>query len=217
MPSVTYTVLRSIIRVSFESLQKTDVSVSAAGSPQTFSFDSVAGNFAGLNSGEWVLVAGFANTANNGWFQLSMNSTANKITVTAVMAVESAGNTIDVTGYLHGKGEILGLDMRFLSDDRNRQITKFKATAINGNSETLTQRRENYFNIVSNVLIPAEYKQYKQFLDSCESGESFTFDREGTLANINDPLTSYLDNDGYTESRLANNIDKQISFRILST
>lgn len=216
MPSVTYTVLRSIIRVPFESLQKTDVSVNVAGSPEVYSFDSVAGDFAGLKAGEWVLTSGFANAANNVWSQLSIDSTANKITVTNTLSVEAAGNTVDVIGYLHGKGEELGIDMRFFADNRNREITKFKAVAINGNTETLTQRRENYFNITSNVLIPSEYKQYKQFLDSCESGEGFVFDREGTLANVDKPLSAFLDSDGYSEQRLANNIDKQIAFRILS-
>ena len=214
MPALSYTVLRSIVRVTFNVTLKTDISVSSSGSPLVNTFSSVAGDFSGLNSGEWVFVEGFTNSANNGWHQLSLNSTSSLITVTSTLITELAGVVVSFTGYLYGFGELVSSDIRVSVDNRQKQVIKTESKSLDGSIETLTDDRKTFYNITTGVLIPADYKFMIQFLDSCESGEAFTWDRDGTLASPDLSVSSYLDSNGYTEERLENIIDRRISFRI---
>lgn len=72
MSRITYTALRE--------LEKTIV-VSGAGisvNPVDDSFNAASG-LGGFLANEWAYVSGFANAANNGWFQLKSNSTSAKI------------------------------------------------------------------------------------------------------------------------------------------
>lgn len=216
MPSISYTALRSIVRVSFSAETKTTISVSSTGSPNvsTFSDSASPGSLGGLNSGEWVLVSGFTDSANNGWHQLSIDSTPTLITVTSILTTAAAGDTVSLIGYLHGLNETVATDIRLQSDDRQRSVVKNQAIALDGNVETLTHRRVDFYNVTTGVLIPADYKLMIQFLDSCESGEAFSYDRDGTLASPDNAVSAFIDTNGYTEQRLANITDRRISFRI---
>lgn len=214
MPALTYTVLRSIVRVPFNVAAKTDISVSSSGSPLVNTFSSVAGDFAGLNSGEWVFTEGFTNSENNGWHQLSVNSTSTLITVTSTLVTELAGITVNVVGYLYGLNESVSKDIRVMIDNRQKGVVKTEARSLDGTIETLTDKRNTFYNITTGVLIPDDYKFIIQFLDSCESGETFTWDRDGTLATPDNALAAYLDSNGYVEERLENIVDRRISFRI---
>jgi len=218
MPAIIYTALRSIKRTSFESLSKTTISVTSTGSPNTSTLSDSAspGSLSGLSNGDWVKVTGFTTTVNNGWHQVLSTSNANAITVNTILTVEAAGNVITILGYLRGSGQSYSIDVRFTNDDRQRKVTKTEAAALSGNTETIVHRRENFFSIVSQVLdtTGTNYDQFIEFLDSCESGESFTFDRTGSVATPVDQLTARLTGDGYTEQRLSNITDRRIAFRI---
>lgn len=218
MPAITYTALRSITRTSFETLVNTGISVTSTGSPNVSTFNDSAspGNLSGLLNAQWIYVAGFTTAVNNGWHQVSGTSSANGIVVTTILTAEAAGNSIEILGYLRGSEQSYSIDVRFTADDRQRQVTKIQSVALSGNTETLTQRREDFFNITSQVLdtTATNYDQFIEFLDSCESGETFDFDRVGSVATPVDPRTCRIDGNGYTEQRLENITDRRISFRI---
>jgi len=220
VPSISYTALRSIERTSFSANNKLTIAATSTGSPNvsTFTDSNSPGNLAGINSGEWIYITGFSIEVNNGWHQVSVNSTTGLITVSTILTAESAGSSITILGYLRGFGQVYSFDTAFTSDDRNRVVTKAISTSLGGNIETLSNRRENFYNILSQVLDSngTDYPQFIEFLDSCESGESFTFDRVGTIAIPDNAITVYLDGNGYTEQRLANITDRRISFRIRS-
>ncbi len=218
MPSISYTALRSIERVSFEVSNSLTIAVTSTGSPNVSTFtDSVSpGNLAGLNSGEWVLVSGFTTAVNNGWHQVVGASSGGIITVSTILTVEAAGASVTILGHLRGNNITYSFDVSFTTDDRERKVTKFTNVALDGNAETLTQRRQEYFNITTSAMDTGstDYPQMIEFLDSCESGETFTFDRVGTVAVPDDELVAYLDGSGYVEQRLPNITGRRISFRI---
>lgn len=218
MPSITYTALRSIERVSFNATNKITLSATSSGSPNvsTFADSESPGNLSGLNNVEWIFVSGFTTAANNGWHQVSGASSASSITVFSILTVEAAGNNITILGYLRGLDQSYSIDVDFMSDDRDRRVTKFLNVAIDGNTETLTQRRQDFFNITSSYLdtTSTDYPQFIEFLDSVESGESFSFDRNGSVATPDNVVAAWIDGNGYTEQRLENIIGRRISFRI---
>lgn len=218
MPAITYTALRSIERVSFASENQTTIAATSSGSPNvsTFTDSASPGSLSGLNSGEWIFVSGFTTAANNGWHQVSGVSSGGLITVTSILTVEAAGDTVNILGYLRGSGQQYSFDVSFTADDRDRRVTKFVNVALDGNTETLTQRRTENYNILSSALDTAEseYSQWIEFLDSCESGEAFTFDRLGSVATADDPVSSLIEGEGYIEQRLENITGRRIAFRI---
>jgi len=210
MPGITYTALRSITRVQFESLSKTDVSTTIS------TFSSVAGDLLGLNSGEWVNVTGFTDIANNGWHQLNENSTASTITVTSTLVVEAAGNSVSIVGYLRGQEQPYSFDLGMQVDDRQRVPTKTVLKALAGNVETLTHRREEFFSVTTLPLNNAEYDQVIEFLDSVESDEIWTFDRTGSIAVPVNKLGARIEGNGYTEQRVGNAY-RTFSFKLVLT
>ncbi len=216
MPAITYTALRSITRTSFETLSSITISVTSTGSPNTSTFADSGNGLSGLNNEEWIYVTGFTTAANNGWHQVTGASTSGAITVTSILTAEAAGGTITILGYLRGGNQAYSIDVSFTNDDRQRQVTKVRSVALSGNTETLTHRREDFFNITSSVLSTTgtDYDQFIEFLDSCESDETFSFDRIGTSATPVNPKTARIEGDGYTEQRLSNITDRRISFRL---
>lgn len=76
MSVVTYTALREF-EPSLNAFAKNGVDISAAATDDSFNSSSTV--LSGLNTDEWVLVSGFANAANNGWFQVKSGSTSTKI------------------------------------------------------------------------------------------------------------------------------------------
>ena len=73
------------------------------------SFNTVAGDFLadGIVVGKWVKVAGFTNSAINGYYRV-VTATAAKIVVTpAIPAIEAAGNTITMSGSMLRNGTTL--------------------------------------------------------------------------------------------------------------
>ena len=218
MSSITYTALRGIERVSFETLNQTTIAATSSGSPNvsTFTDSNSPGTLAGLNDEEWIYVTGFTTAANNGWHQVSGASSANTITVTSILTAEVAGDTVTILGYLRGYGATYAMDVSSQVDDRSREVTKNMSVALDGTTETVTHRRQNFYNITSGYLdtTSTDYPQYVEFLESCESGEGFSFDRDGSVAVPDTLIPAYLEGNGYTEQRLENITGRRISFRI---
>jgi len=175
---------------------------------------SVAGDFDGLKAGEWILVSGFTNTVLNDWYQLIEDSNVNQIPVTTTLAVEAAGDSVSIIGYVRGAKATFSFNLECQQEDVSRKIIKSVATALDGNTETITQRRENRFNLAVTLIGDAALNQMIEFLNSVESGEIFTFDQVGTTKKVINPLSAKIDGNGYSISRVGNAY-KTISFRLI--
>src|SRR3954462_15452732 len=102
MASVTYTALRELESTGYA---KGGSDISAAGTDD--SFNATVTNLSGLNDNEWVNTSGFANAANNGWFQANGASTSTKISqdTTTSLVTEGAGASVSINGYKRGLGQ----------------------------------------------------------------------------------------------------------------
>ncbi len=74
-------------------ISATDLSAEASDN----SFNSTGTSLAGIQEGQWFRVAGFASAQNNGYFQAT-SSSANKVVVSATLATEAAGPSVDING-----------------------------------------------------------------------------------------------------------------------
>jgi len=215
MPSLTYTALRSIERTTFSVSAKTTIAATSAGSPNvsTFTDSASPGNLKGVTNNQWIYIVTPLNT---GWHQVIGTSTAGLITVASILTVEAAGSPVTILGYLRGFNQSYSIDVSFTNDDRQRLVTKNVSKALDGSIETLTHRRETYYNITSSAMdtLDADYPQFIEFVDSCESGENFIFDRDGSIAVPLNAISATIEGTGYTEQRLPNITGRRISARI---
>ena len=189
--------------------------ISVSGTDDSF---NAASGLSGLINNEWILVSGFNNAANNGWFQLSANSTSTKISqdTTTSLVTESSGVAVTIKGYKRGFGQSYDID-NFLVEraDRNVKVVKNVQRALSGGQpEVLTHRRDVTFDITTGLILEADIKKWREFLASVEGGESFTLDRYGTVASPSEPLLVYLEDDSYSEVRDSNLMRYRISFTV---
>lgn len=213
MSVLTYTALREIEPNGYV---KTGTDISAAAGDD--SFNSTSTSLTGLPDNDFVLVSGFANAANNGWFQANGASVLHKITqdTTTSLVTEAAGPAITITGYKRGLG--LSYSLEFYSDkgDRSVKVKRSSAQAMGGGApEVLLYRREAYLDV--SVLGPlgalltdapslyplaGNLLQYREFLASVEGGEIFTFDQYGTIAVPDVVRQAMLSSEDYAEVRV---------------
>ena len=213
MARITYTAKREIEPSTVAQIISAGISVASADD----SFNAAAG-LSGLLNDEWILVSGFANAVNNGWFQLSANSTSTKISqdTTTALVTEAAGPSITIKGYKRGFNQQYNID-NFLVEQANRNVKIIKNVqrALGGGQpEVLTHRRDVMIDVTTGLILETNIKQWREFLASVEGGELFTFDRYGTIAVPVEPLQVYLADDGYTETRDSNLMRYRISFTV---
>ena len=211
MSVITYAAKRKIEKTAY---LKTGTDISAAAADD--SFNSISTNLSGLLDNEWANVSGFANAANNGWFQANGNSAANKITqdTTTSLVTESAGPSIVVQGYKRGYGQAYQIEFTPRRLQASGKRIKKQSRAIGGAEETLLHRLEDFWDVGTGRLIEAAMPQWREFLASVASGETFTFDPYGTIAAPNAPVSCELDSDDYAESRLGATQRYTVAFRI---
>jgi len=140
---ITYTALRE-----FEptiSVAADDISVSGTDD----SFNAPAGLLGFLDT-EWILVSGFANAVNNGWFQLDGNSTATKISqdTTTSLVTEAAGPDVMIQGYKRGINQQYSIEAGLQMADRSVKVARNSRQAIGGGApEVLLYRREVFIDV----------------------------------------------------------------------
>lgn len=211
MSTITYTAKREIEKTGYN---KIGIDISAAAADD--SFNAVSTVLSGLASNEWVLVAGFANAVNNGWFHLNSASTANKITQNTAtnLITEVAGPSVTVTGYKRGYNQQYSIDFAPRALDRSAKIERKRSTALGGASETLFTRNDIFWNVDYGKINAAAMPQWREFLASVAGGESFMFDPYGSIAVPNAPVSVEWDNDSYSEERVGSSGLFAISFRV---
>lgn len=167
-------------------------------------FSSAGTNISGLLAGEWVLTSGFANAANNGWFQASFSSVAAQLwqDTNPNLVVEAAGQSVVMTGYKRGYGQQYTIDFALEEATFSTRNPKKKHQPIGGGiPETVYWRTEKVITCTTGVIDETDLLQWREFLASVQSGETFTFDRYGTSAAPIEPKQAILDSDDWTEAR----------------
>jgi hypothetical protein len=206
MGAITYIALREFEPTGYA---KTGTDISAAAGDDSFNATSTV--LTGLLNDEWILVEGFANAANNGWFQANGNSTSTKIAqdTTTSLVTEAAGPMVTITGYRRGLDQTYTLEFYSERVDRSVQVKRSVQQPMGGGApEVLTYRRETFVDVrilgpLGALLTETQILQWREFLASAEGGETFTFDRYGTVAVPVEPKSAILERPDYMEERIA--------------
>lgn len=209
MARITYTALREFEATGYS---KTAVDIAAAASDDSFSSvgSPINTSLLGLSDDEWILVSGFVTAANNGWFQVNGASTSTKIlqSTSTVLVNESAGPSVSIVGYERGLGQSYNLEFYTEQVPRSVKVKRSVAQPMDGGApEILTFGREVFVDVtvlgpLGALITEAQMLQWREFLASVEGGETFTFDRYGTVASPVEAKTAMLMSDEYTEERI---------------
>lgn len=211
MSVITYLAKREIEKTGYS---KTGADISANGATDTF--DATSTNLAGLANDEWINVAGFANAANNGWFQANGASIATQITqdTSTALVTEAAGPSITIVGYRRGYGQPYSIEFTPRRLDRGVAALRHSSRSLGGDEEVLLLRRDTTWDVVSGRITEQTILQWREFLASCAAGEGFTFDPYGTIAVPDAPVSSLLVRADYPEDRIGNNRRYTIPFKL---
>lgn len=215
MSRITYTALREFEKT----IAVTSAGISAAAADD--SFNSASG-LSGFLNDEWIFVSGFANAANNGWFQLNGNSSATKISqdTTTSLVTESAGPTVTIQGYKRGLNQSYDLEFYTERLDRSVQVSRSTKQPMGGGApEVLLRRRDAFIDVsvigpLGEPLTEEQIPQWREFLASVEGGEPFVFDRYGTVAVPVELLTVMLASESYAEERVASRRLYKLAFQV---
>jgi len=211
MSVFTYTALREIEPTGY-SKAASDISVAAADD----SFNQIAAGLLGILDNEWFLVAGYANAANNGWFQANGNATTTKIMqdTTAALVTEAVGPAVTIAGYKRGLNQSYSLEIGVRSE-RSAKVNRNVQQPLGGGApEVLLHRRDTVIAVTTGYISEAQIGQWREFLASVEGGETFTIDLLGTVAVPVDPLSAMLESEEYTEMRVGDSSSYQLSFSV---
>lgn len=212
MSVITYTALREFEATGY-SKAGTDISAAAGDD----SFNSVSTSLLGLADNEWALLAGFANAANNGWFQANGASILHKITqdTTTSLVTEAAGPAVTIVGYKRGLNQSYSIESNLETATRGVKLNRFSKKPIGGGApEVIFHSRETTIDVTTAIISETSIGQWREFIASVESGETFVFDRYGTVASPVEPKTATLVSDSYTEDREGSSFVYRISFQV---
>lgn len=206
MTAINYTAKRRIVPQGL-SVVGSDVSILASDD----SFNSPLLDLLGLVTGDWIEVAGSA--VDDGWHQLSIDSTTNKITVTSALTDEAAGSDISIVGYYHGYNESYDLETASHVIDLTNDAKINKSESLSGVRETILLNDIDYWNIVTDHLTETELAYWREFVGSVRAGETFTIDLYGTIAVADEIITVELDGNPKI-SRITGTKTYQMSFKV---
>lgn len=199
MTTIAYVAVRKIEKTGYV---KTGTDISAAAGDD--SFNATSTNLSGLLDNQWFKVSGFANAANNGWFQVNGNSTTTKISqdTTTSLVTEAAGPAITIVGYKRGFGQTyqleFGAEVLDRSSDADSEANQPMADVA---PEVVLYREEALEEVRTTAIDQTTMNQFREFLSSVRAGESFTFDKYGTIAAPSSPLPAVLVGKTYVETR----------------
>lgn len=93
----------------------------------------------------------------------------------------------------------------FDCQDINRKTKVYRSdkASQSGKREYLKTRTDVIYQITTLPVLEADFLNFRQFLDSVDGGESFTFDPYGTSGSPISPMVMSLESDGYDESRVS--------------
>lgn len=182
MAVITYTAKRNIVQLSF-SAAGIDFFADSADN----SFNSNSTGLLGLFNGDWIKVEG--NGLNNGWHQVTADSTTSKIQVASSLADETSANVM-MQGYLHGMDQQYTLEFNASVLDKSSKRVQNVATALDGSTDTLLHRIEKRWSVQVGApyVDAADLPLWEEAMDSVSGGEEITFDPYGS---VTDPDIKY--------------------------
>lgn len=214
MSAITYTAKRGIELSGFSAA---GIDISASTTDDSFN-TGASSPLTPLNGGlddEWILVSGFTDALNNGWYQINGTPTATKIIQdTGNLATEAAGDAVVITGYKRGFDQSYSIDL--VTNQRNRSVKSSSniSTSLSGVRETLFNNREEIWSVSLKPVLIANMGQIREFIESVMGGESFTFDPYGSVAVPDNPLSCTLESKSYQESEIDFTGYVRVSFQI---
>lgn len=186
MSSVTYTAKRKIIELGVTAVG-TDISFDTTDD----SINSVTTDLSGFSNGEWVKVVG--STSNDGWHQVSGESTTTKIVTLSNLTTEAAGDSVSLTGYLHGLGEAYTIDFGSRAIENSITAETNESITIGGVIESIFLRQNDFWDVTSGLIARADKKYWDEFFGSVMAREIFSFDAYGTSGSPDNPINVTLD------------------------
>ncbi len=114
----------------------------------------------------------------------------------------------------HTAGSTYALDFSAGKLNRKSKTRQKTKTAMGGQSETLRYRQTITWDITTTRVNGANMPLLREFLDSVDGGETFTFDAYGTAATPDNPVNCKIDSDGYSETRHGGTDTFRVSFRV---
>lgn len=103
----------------------------------------------------------------------------------------------------------IDFDFEISKADRKTKPDRKDHIALSGEQASIKNRTDEQYAVGTLPVLEAAFPDFRQFLDSVDAGEQFTFDPYGTLSVPVLVLTCKLVNKGYKE--------KRVSERYLST
>jgi hypothetical protein len=194
MPYITYIAAREIIPRAAFSVVGADISVANVDG----SFNAATTDLSGLLDADWVLASGFADAANNGWFQLEADSTAAKIDTSSTALVdEVAGASVSLVGYQHGLGQAYSLEFDLSRCAPSAPTDKYVNRGLDLSPETLLHSVGQYFDCQIAHLDRDDLPKFDELFNSVIANETATFDAFGTVASPVKPIAVELDIKSY--------------------
>lgn len=206
MSSLTYTAKRNFVLEGLD-VSGTDISIVATDD----TFNSTSTDLSGMVSGDWILVSGSA--VDDGWHQLSANSTTTKITTSSALTIESSGSLISIVGYKHGLDESYDLDFDAQNLDQSYDAKTKTSESLSGIVETLFLSEIKYWDIVTMPMSENTLLYWVEFIGSVRAGEPFSFDPYGSIASPSGVVSSILQGNP-TISRVESSLLYTISFKV---
>lgn len=97
----------------------------------------------------------------------------------------------------HSSGTDYTIDFNAQALDPSYKVVKNTSQSLGGQTEVMRVRKDAFWDITSDYLEQADLAQWKEFLDSVDAGEAFTFDAYGTSASADNPISvERVDDDG---------------------
>lgn len=97
--------------------------------------------------------------------------------------------------------ELVTRDFRLTTRSRQRKPIGRRNTSLSGNVESLKFRTEKHYRLTTALLEPQTLTEdyVKEFLASVENSELFVFDRYGTIAEPDEPVSCIMVSTSFSE------------------
>lgn len=94
-------------------------------------------------------------------------------------------------------------DFEVSAVDRSTKPIVGQKTSLSGWQETVRDRTDELYKVVTIPVLESDFDHFRQFLDSVDGGEFFTFDPYGTNAVPVQAMNCVLAMKGYREKRVS--------------
>jgi len=97
----------------------------------------------------------------------------------------------------------IDFDFEVSKADRKTKSDRKDHIALSGEQASIKNRTDEQYAVATVPVLEANFPDFRQFLDSVDGGEQFTFDPYGTLAVPVLAMTCVMVSKGYKEKRVS--------------